>query len=660
LILAFLLSFPLVLPMLLMPFGIHMMLPAWLQFVLATPIQFILGAHFYIAGFKSLRLGSGSMDSLVAIGTSAAYGLSFYLWMKSAWGNPHDLYFESSALVITLVMLGKWLEARAKKETTEAIRALQDLVPNRAKVLLIKNISQTSHFHEIDISEVLPGDWVLVLPGERLPVDGLVVEGSSDIDESMITGETRMIFKKCGSKVIGGTMNGPGRLVIEAQGLGEESTLSKMIRMVEDAQAEKAPIQRLVDEVSAWFVPVVMLIAAANFLFGLIYLDQFEQSLLHSVAILVIACPCALGLATPAAIMVGTGRAAKLGILIKDAQALELAHRLNIIAFDKTGTLTVGKPQLMRFINVSKTHSDEIILAMAGGLQLGSEHPMAQAVLDYVKNKKINSISFHSINAQSGKGVDGYCDEGVLRGAHLAFISHHAFLALNLNHEFQDLAEEELRIGHSVSWLLDVETHAVLAMFAFGDQLKAGIKSMVQRLKDIGIRPVMLSGDHQLVAELIANQVGITEVYAQVNPADKLRIIKELKQSSSNVYIGMVGDGINDAPALAAADIGIAMGTGTDVAMQASGITLMHGDPALIADAIEISSATWKKIKQNLFWAFFYNLIGIPLAAMGYLSPIIAGAAMAASSVSVMSNALLLRRWKSSVVSSSALIHKIQ
>jgi P-type Cu+ transporter len=661
LVLAFLLSFPLVLPMLLMPFGIHMMLPAWLQFLLATPIQFVLGAHFYVAGFKSLRLGSGSMDSLVAIGTSAAYGLSLYLWQQSGWRNPHDLYFESSALVITLVMLGKWLESRAKKETTEAIRALQALVPKQAKVLFAKDISQASHFHEINISNVLPGDWVLVLPGERLPVDGVVVEGSSDLDESMITGETKMIFKELGSKVVGGTMNGAGRLIIQAQGIGEESTLSQLIRMVENAQAEKAPIQRLVDRVSAWFVPVVILISLLNFLFGLFYFGEFEQSLLHSVAILVIACPCALGLATPAAIMVGTGRAAKLGILIKDAQALELAHRLNVIAFDKTGTLTVGKPQLIRFVNVGAAYTDEVILATAGGLQLGSEHPIAHAVLEYVNNKKINLASFHSINTQSGKGVEGYCDEGVFQGAHLSFISHHAYVALHLNHEkLQGLADEELRVGHSVSWLIHVETQTILAMFSFGDELKPGIRPMIQRLKSMGIRPVMLSGDHKIVAQLIARQVGIDEVYAQVQPADKLRIIKDLKQESPNVCIGMVGDGINDAPALAAADIGIAMGTGTDVAMQASGITLMRGDPALIADAIEISSATWKKIKQNLFWAFFYNLIGIPLAAMGYLSPVIAGAAMAASSVSVMSNALLLRRWKSSVASGSTFIHEIQ
>jgi Cu+-exporting ATPase len=427
--------------------------------------------------------------------------------------------------------------------------------------------------------------------------------------------------------------------------------------MVESAQAEKAPIQRLVDQVSDWFVPVVILIALINFIFGLFYFGEFEQSLLHSVAILVIACPCALGLATPAAIMVGTGRAAKLGILIKDAQALELAHRLNVIAFDKTGTLTVGKPQLMRFANVSETYADEVILATAGGLQLGSEHPLAHAVLEYVKNKKINPVSFHAINANSGKGIEGCCDEGIFQGVQLSFISHHAYVALHLNHDnLQRLADEELSLGHSVSWLIHVETQTVLAMFSFGDELKPGIKSMIARLKNMGIKPVMISGDHEMVAQLVANQIGIEEVYAQVQPIDKLHIIKDLKQASSNVCIGMVGDGINDAPALATADIGIAMGNGTDVAMQASGITLMRGDPALIADAIEISSATWRKIKQNLFWAFFYNLIGIPLAAIGYLSPVIAGAAMAASSVSVMGNALLLRRWKSSVTSRSALI----
>ncbi len=641
------LSFPLMLPMLLMPLGIHWMLPGWAQFLLATPVQFILGSRFYVAGFKGLRMGSGNMDLLVAIGTSAAYGLSIYEWYLSGWGHgSHELYFESSSVVISLVMLGKWLEARAKKETTEAISALQALWPDQAKLLTSKELKNLD-YKELPIAQILPGDWIIVLPGERMPVDGLVLDGASELDESMLTGETHLVDKQVDSRVTGGSMNGSGRLIIQATDVGEESTLAKMIRMVEDAQAKKAPIQRLVDQVSSWFVPAVIAIAMINFATQYLVFHEFENALLYSVAILVFACLCALGLATPVPIMAGTGVAAKHGILIKDAQALELAHQLNVIAFDKTGTLTVGKPKVMGFHNLTNLPNEDLY-ALALGLQLGSEHPLAKAVIHFAQEKTISPITFTGITAKVGQGIVGQCVSGAYQNKTIALISHHALKnALPSNEsEKADLAAiNELKQGHSVSCLIDQTNQSVLAVIAFGDELKPGVAEVMTRLRAMNIKTVMISGDNHLVADLIAKKIGIDHVYAQVMPGEKADLIKSLKLQTKNGLIAMVGDGVNDAPALAAADVGIAVSTGTDIAIHAAGITLMRGDPGLIPDAIEISKKTWQKIKQNLFWAFFYNLIGIPLAAMGYLTPMLAGAAMAASSVSVITNALLLKNW---------------
>ena len=543
-------------------------------------------------------------------------------------------------------MLGKWLEARAKKETTEAISALQALWPDQAKLLATKDLKNLD-YKELPIAQILPGDWIVVLPGERMPVDGLVLDGASELDESMLTGETHLVDKQVGSKVTGGSMNGSGRLIIQATDVGEESTLAKMIRMVEDAQAKKAPIQRLVDQVSSWFVPAVIAIALINFATQYLVFHEFENALLYSVAILVIACPCALGLATPAAIMAGTGVAAKHGILIKDAQALELAHQLNVIAFDKTGTLTVGKPKVMSFHNLTNV-PDEDLYALALGLQLGSEHPLAKAVIDFAKEKNIRPIDFTGITAKVGQGIEGQCLSGSYQNKTIALISHHALknaLAGNESQKADLLAINELNQGRSVSCLIDQTNQSVLAVIAFGDELKPGVAEVMARLRAMDIKTVMISGDNHLVADLIAKKIGIDHVYAQVMPGEKADLIKSLKLQTKNGLIAMVGDGVNDAPALAAADVGIAVSTGTDIAIHAAGITLMRGDPGLIPDAIEISKKTWQKIKQNLFWAFFYNLIGIPLAAMGYLTPMLAGAAMAASSVSVITNALLLKKW---------------
>ena len=645
--LAIALSFPLVLPMLLMPFGIHWMLPGWAQFLLATPVQFILGSRFYVAGFKGLRMGSGNMDLLVAIGTSAAYGLSVYEWYLSGSGHgSHELYFESSSVVISLVMLGKWLEARAKKETTEAISALQALWPDRAKLLTTKDL-KNFEYKELPIAQILPGDWIIVLPGERMPVDGLVLDGVSELDESMLTGETHLIDKQAGAKVTGGSMNGSGRLIIQATDVGEESTLAKMIRMVEDAQAEKAPIQRLVDQVSSWFVPVVIAIALVNFATQYLVFHQFEHALLYSVAILVIACPCALGLATPVAIMAGTGVAAKHGILIKDAQALELAHRLNVIAFDKTGTLTAGKPTVMNFKNLTSL-PDEELYALALGLQMGSEHPLAKAVINFVQEKNITASQFAAITAKVGRGIEGQCLSGAYQNKTIALMSHHALkntVSAEVLEKVNFIALQELNQGRSVSCLMDQAHQTVLAIISFGDELKPGVAEVMSRLKVMNIKTVMISGDNHLVADLIAKKIGIDLVYSEVMPDQKAELIKSLITQTKDTYVAMVGDGVNDAPALAAADVGIAVSTGTDIAIHAAGITLMRGDPGLIPDAIEISKKTWQKIKQNLFWAFFYNLIGIPLAALGYLTPMLAGGAMAASSVSVITNALLLKKW---------------
>ena len=646
-ILAIALSLPLLAPMLLMPFGIHWMLPAWVQFLLATPVQFILGSRFYVAGFKALRMGSGNMDLLVALGTTAAYGLSIYTWYLSDWGRayePHELYFESSAVVISLVMLGKWLEARAKKETTAAITALQSLWPDQAKLLRQHDLKQLDYEH-LPIAQILPGDWVLVLPGERIPVDGLVIEGLSEIDESMLTGESRLLEKEKGATVIGGSLNGSGRLIIQATGFGETSVLAKMIALVENAQAEKAPIQRLVDQVSAWFVPIVVLIAAINFLIHALILNDSQNALLYSVAILVIACPCALGLATPVAIMAGTGVAAKFGILIKDAQALELAHRINIVAFDKTGTLTLGKPSVKNFHNFSDLN-DQQIHALALGLQMGSEHPLAKAMIQFGLQHQIQSESYATVLANVGKGIEGQCLSGSYQGKKIAFVSFHA-IKEHASEQIQVAAINELNLGHSASCLVDVtdSSNQILAIYSFGDELKANVSEAILRLKSMKIKTIMISGDNQLVANLLAQKIGIDEVYAEVLPAEKAAIIQSLQAFNGRSYVAMVGDGVNDAPALAVADVGIAVSTGTDIAMHTASITLMRGDPALVPDAIEISIKTWQKIKQNLFWAFVYNLIGIPLAALGYLTPMIAGAAMAASSVSVVGNALLLRKW---------------
>ena len=632
LVLAIVLALPLVLPMVLMPFGIHWMLPAWAQFALATPVQFILGARFYVAAWKAVKAGAGNMDLLVALGTSAGYGLSLYQWAVTPVGTMPHLYFEASAVVIALVLLGKYLESRAKRQTASAIRALEALRPERA-LRVVDGQEQ-----DVAISDLRLNDWVLVKPGERFPVDGEVVEGQSHADEALISGESLPVPKQPGDKVTGGAINGEGRLIIKTLALGTETVLARIIRLVEDAQAGKAPIQKLVDKVSQIFVPVVLLIALATLLGWWFYGAPIETALINAVAVLVIACPCALGLATPTAIMAGTGVAARHGILIKDAEALERAHEVSAVVFDKTGTLTSGTPQIAHF---SALDGDEAqLLQAAGALQRGSEHPLAKAVLDACAARDLNVPDVTDSQSLTGRGI-----AGTLQGRRLALGNRRLLEETGLSAgTLADSATAWEAEGRTLSWLIEQSpTPQVLGLFAFGDTLKTGALSAIKQLNERHISSHLLTGDNRGSARVVAQALGITDVHAEVLPADKAATVAELKKTG---VVAMVGDGINDAPALAAADIGIAMGGGTDVAMHAAGITLMRGDPRLVPAALEISRKTYAKIRENLFWAFIYNAVGIPLAAFGFLNPVLAGAAMAFSSVSVVSNALLLKFWK--------------
>ncbi|CRM66292.1 heavy metal translocating P-type ATPase [Pseudomonas sp. 44 R 15] len=629
LMLAIVLALPLVLPMLVEPFGLHWMLPAWVQFALATPVQFILGARFYRAAWKAVRAGAGNMDLLVAIGTSAGYGLSVYQWLTRP--APH-LYFEASAVVIALVLLGKYLESRAKRQTASAIRALEALRPERAVRVL------EGREEEVAITALKLGDLVMVKPGERFPVDGEVVDGQSHADEALISGESLPVPKQPGDRVTGGAINGEGRLLVRTQALGAESVLARIIRLVEDAQAAKAPIQKLVDKVSQVFVPTVLVVALLTLAGWWLYGAPLESAIINAVAVLVIACPCALGLATPTAIMAGTGVAARHGILIKDAEALEHAHAVSAVVFDKTGTLTSGAPRIAHLAAVDGNTSR--LLQQAGALQRGSEHPLAKAVLDACDEQGLHPADVSASQSLTGRGIAGTLDGRQLALGNRRLLEETGLDAGALSQRATEWEAE----GRTLSWLIEQGAHPrVLGLFAFGDTLKPGALHAVQQLKAQHISSHLLTGDNRGSARVVAEALGIDDVHAEVLPADKTATVTALKKTG---VVAMVGDGINDAPALAAADIGIAMGGGTDVAMHAAGITLMRGDPRLVPAALEISRKTYAKIRQNLFWAFVYNLIGIPLAAFGLLNPVLAGAAMALSSVSVVSNALLLKTWK--------------
>jgi len=631
---AALLTLPLAAPMIGSLFGRDWMLDGWLQLLLATPVQFWLGARFYVAGWKAARALSGNMDLLVAIGTSAAYGLSVYLLFRHAdHGMPH-LYFESSAVIIMLVLLGKWLEARAKQRTVAAIRALESLRPD---TVLVRRggIEQA-----VPIAAVRTGDIVVVRPGDRVPVDGRILEGVSHLDESLLTGESLPVARQPGDIVTGGAVNADGTLVVEATAVGGETTLSRIIRMVEDAQAAKAPIQRLVDRVSAIFVPVVLLISLATLVGWGLATGDWQQALLNAVAVQVIACPCALGLATPTSIMVGTGAAARHGILIKDAAALETAHAVQVAVFDKTGTLTEGKPAVVAVETVGDT--PERLLTLARAVQQYSDHPLAKAVLAEADRRALPALPATDARALPGRGVQAEADGLTVWLGNRRLMDE---IGVDTG-ALASAATAQEGAGRTVSWLATRDGNAtrLVGLLAFGDAVKSSARRAIDSLAALGIEPVLLTGDNRGAASAIALELGIRNVHAEVLPADKADIVAALAKDGRRV--AMVGDGINDAPALAAADVGIAMSTGTDVAMHTAGITLMRGDPALVADAIAISRRTYRKIRQNLGWAFIYNVVGIPLAMLGYLSPVIAGAAMALSSVSVVTNALLLARWK--------------
>ena len=633
------LTAPLLLPMVGMLFGQSWALNGWLQLALATPVQFWLGARFYVAGFKAVRAGAGNMDLLVALGTSAAYGLSVYLLLVHGNTALAHLYFEASAVVITLVLLGKWMEARAKFQTTEAIRALNALRPDVARRRV--NGQDT----EVPMADLRLGDTVVVLPGERIAVDGQITEGRSEVNESLITGESLPVPKQVGDAVTGGAVNGDGLLLVRTTALGAASTLARIVRMVESAQAKKAPIQRLVDRVSAVFVPVVLGIALLTVLGWGWAAGDWEVAILNAVAVLVIACPCALGLATPTAIMAGTGVAARHGILIKDADALEVAHRVTLVAFDKTGTLTEGRPQLVALLPQQISRAE--LLALSAAIQSGSEHPLGQAVTGLAADEHTTVPTATDVRAVAGRGMAATVNGQALRLGSPRFMDE---LAVDIR-PFAAQAQALEAEGRTVSYLAAVtDRSTLLGLLAFGDSVKATAAPAIAELQALGIRCALLTGDNQGSADAVADALGITTVHARVLPEDKARIVGELKAQAAAAggRVAMVGDGINDAPALAAADVGIAMSTGTDVAMHAAGITLMRGNPALVADAIDISRRTYAKIRQNLFWAFVYNAVGIPLAAFGLLNPMVAGAAMALSSVSVVTNALLLRRWKGS------------
>jgi Cu+-exporting ATPase len=632
------LSLPLLAPMLAGLVGVDLMLPGWAQLILATPVQFWLGWRFYRAGWKAVRAGAGNMDLLVALGTSAAYGLSLYQLAADAGSSGH-LYFEASAVVITLVLFGKWLEGRAKRQTGAALRALMALRPERARVR-----DASGGETEIPVGQVRLGDRVVVRPGERIAVDGLVQEGESTSDESLLTGESLPVPKAPGDRVTGGAINGEGLLIVETTAVGVESTLARIVRLVESAQAAKAPIQRLVDRVSGIFVPVVLGLALVTFAGWWLATGSVETALLNAVAVLVIACPCALGLATPTAIMVGTGVAARHGILIKDAEALEMAHRVAVVAFDKTGTLTEGRPSVMAAIPGPGV-TEAGLLRLAASVQAGSEHPLAKAVMTAAASAGVAPLPSHEVRSLAGRGVAATVDGRALRlGSRRLMQELGAGVALD---PYADQAAALEQAGRTVSWLAELSGDAVtiLGLLAFGDAVKASAPAAVAALRRAGVRTVMLTGDNAGSARVAAQALGIDDVVAEVLPEDKAQAVARLRQGGQRV-VAMVGDGVNDAPALAAADVGIAMSTGADVAMHAAGITLMRGDPALVAGAIDISRRTYAKIQQGLFWAFAYNVIGIPLAAFGYLSPMIAGAAMAFSSVSVVTNALLLRGWR--------------
>ncbi|MFZ4405904.1 MAG: heavy metal translocating P-type ATPase [Paracraurococcus sp.] len=640
LILAALLTAPFLAGMLGMAFGADWMPPPYVQLALALPVQFRLGARFYRAGWAALRAGTGNMDLLVALGTSAAFGLSLWMLAKHGQHAAHHLYFEASATVILFILLGKWLEARARRATGAAIRALLELRPQTARRLDAAGAEE-----EVPAIALALGDRLVVRPGERIPADGVVLDGRAGVDESALTGESRAVEKGPGDTVSTGTIALDGRLVVEAHAVGGETVLARVAALVAAAQASRAPVQKLVDRVSAVFVPVVIGLALLTLLGWLLAgpggEGSAEVAVLRAVAVLVIACPCALGLATPAAIMAGTGAAARAGILLRDAEAIERAPGITLVAFDKTGTLTEGRPRLAAVHGTGggdTSPGGDALLRLAAALQSGSEHPLARAVLAAAGASLPPVTGFRAL---PGRGVSGEVEgRALLLGSPRALAESGADPG-----PLAAAAEAESAQGRTLAWLIETApAPRVLALLAFEDAEKPGAAAAIAGLRALGVKAAMLSGDSRAAAGAVAARLGLDDVAAEVLPDGKAAQVRAWQQAGERV--AMVGDGVNDAPALAAADLGIAMGTGTDVAIQAAAITLLRGDPALVPAALDISRRTLGTIRQNLVWAFGYNLIGLPLAAAGLLSPPVAGAAMALSSVSVLANALRLSRWR--------------
>jgi Cu+-exporting ATPase len=628
------LSLPLLAGMLSMFGDAHTeLLPRWLQLALATPVQFWIGARFYAGGYKALRGGGANMDVLVALGTSTAYGLSAIVTLAGM--QDQHVYFEASAVIITLVLLGKLLEARAKLGTSAAIEALIRLQPKTARV------ERDGALVEVPVSSMHIGDTFVVRPGESIPVDGLVSGGDSGVDESMLTGESLPIHKRTGDKVYAGTLNQQGLLRCRAEGVGAATMLAGIIRLVREAQGTKAPIQRLADQVAGVFVPVVVAASALTFALWWGIGGELAPALVNAVAVLVIACPCALGLATPTAIMVGTGRGAQVGVLVKNAVALERAEKIRTLIVDKTGTLTEGRPVVTDVVPAAGFSALDLVAA-AASLESGSAHPLAHAVLEHAKTLQLAPAPMRDFRSVTGMGVQAVLDLAALGGEQTLLLGAPAFLAqagLPI-----DAAAIAPLVEQGKTVIAVGGAGRVLGYLAIADKLRPSSREAVARLKRMGIDVVMLTGDNAATAKAIAESAGVSSYRAQVLPGEKAVAVAEFK--SGGHIVGMVGDGINDAPALAAADVSFAIGAGSDVAIEAADIALMRDDLLSVVDAISLSRATLGKIRQNLFFAFIYNVLGIPLAAAGMLNPVIAGAAMALSSVSVVSNSLLLRRWR--------------
>lgn len=626
-VLAVIFTSPFLVEMLMMFFaGSHEVLPRSVQWLLATPVQFIIGWRFYRGSYFALRSKSANMDVLVALGTSMAYILSAVVTALD-WHDQH-VYFEASTTVITLILLGKLLESRAKGKTSDAVENLLRLQPEKAW------LQREGQFVLVDVSELIVGDIVLIKSGESIPVDGVVIEGSSSVDESMLTGESLPVAKAVSSKVFAATLNQAGALTVRVESVGAQTQLAKITHIVTTAQGSKAPIQRLADKISSVFVPVVLGVSIITFILTWFLAADVVDALISSVSVLVIACPCALGLATPTAIVVGVGKGALAGILFRDAKALELAEKINVLVLDKTGTITEGQPEVTDVLVMGEKNANQI-LTLAASLEQGSSHPLANAILGEIKNRNLQMLAVADFKNWPGQGI-----QGTIAGEKY-FLGSPSWIAETLPLDSQVLMETQ---KGETSWVVLANELGVLGCIAVADKIRESSRSAIAEIKKYGIRVVMLTGDNEKTAQAVARQVGIAEFRFGVKPSDKANVIVTLKRK--NQIVAMVGDGINDAPALAMADVSFSMSSGTAIAMEAADVTLMKNDLKSVVQALDLSKMTLAKIRQNLFFAFIYNVLGIPVAAAGFLNPVIAGAAMAMSSLSVVSNSLLLKRKK--------------